>query len=599
VSAKRSIWSVRGCCTSALLVLATIARGQPATPFFTVDRVLPFDSARPAPLAPGMLISIYGQNLGPERGCEGQADTRRTETPNPGLTSERFVNTLIYPADLCGVQVFVGDKVAGLLYVQAKQINFKVPQDVLLEGELQLRVVFQSRSSAPVRARLGLELPKLSVEGTARVGSPVWINVEMPYGWEAVVYPVSNFPIDFGCNGLEVRQNGVALAPIAFTYSGGRSGPGNGCGNDRSIAGHPVAHQGRLPLHLQYRFEKPGVYEMRYTRKRRISSPEVLLQSEWTRIEILAAQSAPRRAQPQDPAEILNDFLPSILGFPDAASLSAVLEYVYHPNENIRRYAATSLGYWPEKEIERRIAELIRTKGPSDVIVFLNIPLAPDLIDPMLQYLRSDNPVLLRGSILGISNMVVRERNLLPVGAEARAETALVGATEHVVRTGNEQTVSNFAEALGALRGEPSGAALWDFVERGIARQQSLIAIGWRKDPRDLPRLGAILEAPATGDPLSSGASALPYSLRNNYGEAALPYLEFALKTSGSVSVQTNCARELILAGRSTGFAFVAQAIEQNRSYKRELIEFVRGQFPELRGVDDSVVLAFVKQHAG
>ena len=119
MSAKRSIWSVRGCCTSALLVLATIARAQPATPFFTVDRVLPFDSARPAPLAPGMLISIYGQNLGPESGCEGQADPRRTETSNP-VVSERFVNTLIYPADLCGVQVFVGDKAAGLLYVQAK-----------------------------------------------------------------------------------------------------------------------------------------------------------------------------------------------------------------------------------------------------------------------------------------------------------------------------------------------------------------------------------------------------------------------------------------------------------------------------------------------
>ncbi len=28
-----------------------------------------------------------------------------------------------------------------------------------------------------------------------------------------------------------------------------------------------MKHPGRLPLHLQYRFETPGVYEVRYTRK--------------------------------------------------------------------------------------------------------------------------------------------------------------------------------------------------------------------------------------------------------------------------------------------------------------------------------------------
>jgi hypothetical protein len=43
-----------------------------------------------------MLISLYGQNVGPERGCEGQADTRRTETPNPAITNGRFGGTLIY-----------------------------------------------------------------------------------------------------------------------------------------------------------------------------------------------------------------------------------------------------------------------------------------------------------------------------------------------------------------------------------------------------------------------------------------------------------------------------------------------------------------------
>jgi len=588
---------VRGYCASALILLATIARGQAPVPTFTSDRVLPFDSARQTPLAPGMLITLFGQDLGPERGCEGQADTRRTETPNPGLTRERFINTLIYPAEVCDVQVFVGDKPAGLLYVQAKQINFKVPQDVPLEGAALIRVVFQNRSSVPIRVPLGLELPKLSVEGAARVGSPVWIDVAMPYGWEDVLYPVSSFPTDFGCNELEVRQNGIALAPIAFTSLTGRAGPGNGCGNDLSISGHPVAHQGRLPLHLQYRFEKPGVYEVRYTRKRRISSPDVLLRSEWTRIEILAAQPSPRTAPSQDPAEILRDVLPNLLGFPDKPSLDILSEYLYDPDEHLRSYAAMGLGYWPGKEVEDRIAQLIRTKGPSDVIVHLGVPLASDLIDPMLPYLRSDDAALLRGSILGISRLLGK-RDALPAGAEARTETAVIAAINHIVGTADSQTLNYFAELFGALPGEASRNALWDFVERGVARGQSLTAISWRKDPRDLPRLAELLVAPATGDPRTSGAPALPYALRNAYGEAALPYLESALKASSDASVQAACARELVLAGRSTGFAFIGQAIEQNRPDKRELIEFLRGRFPELRGADEAAILAFAKQRS-
>jgi hypothetical protein len=544
-----------------------------------------------------MLISIYGQDLGPERGCEGQADNRRTEKPNPRRARQSFAETLIYPTELCGVQVFVGDKPAGLLYVQEKQVNFKVPQDVPLDGEAELKVIFQERSSSPVRVPFGLENPKLSVEGIARVGSPVWIKVDLPYGWGFVVYPVSYLPADFGCHGLEVRQNGIALSRITVATAP-MIGPGNGCGNDSSIPGHPVPHQGRLPLHLQYRFEKPGVYEVRYTRRRIIYSPDVLLRSEWTPIEVLGAQTAPRRAAPQDPAEILSDFLPSVLGFPDGASLSIVLEYVYHPNDTVRRYVAGGLAYWPEKDVESRLAELIRTKGPSDAVVYFAAHLPPDLMDPMLPYLRSDDPVLLRGSILGITRLLARERNFLPAGAEARAETALLGAMEHVVRIGGQETVNDFAVALGALHGEPSRDALWDFVERRVALGQSLIAITWHKDPRDLPRLGALMEASVTGDPLSGSFSSLPNALRTAYGEAALPYFESALKKSGDIWVQTNCARELVLAGRPTGFAFVAQAIEQDRLYKREMLEFVRGRFAELQGADDRAILAFLKQRA-
>ena len=132
-----------------------------------------------------------------------------------------------------------------------------------------------------------------------------------------------------------------------------------------------------------------------------------------------------------------------------------------------------------------------------------------------------------------------------------------------------------------------------------MAYEQSLIAITWRKDPKDLTGLVAILEAPATGDPLSGELSSLPYALRFAYGKAALPALEDAVKNSGYVWVRTNCARELIIENRPSGFAFVADAIEKDRFYKREMIEFMRERFLELRDADDAAVLAFLKRRTG
>lgn len=581
--------------TIALMLLAEAAHGQTGRPYFTADRVLPFDSARSTPLSPGMILSIYGDDLGPEQSCQGWADEHHTETPNPAVPRQGLMNRLIYPTELCGVQVFIAEEPAGLLYVQAKQINFKVPQNVPLEGKGELKVVFQNQANTPVVVPLGMEKPKLTVEGVARVGSPLWIDVDMPYGWGSVVYPVSEEPNDFGCSRFEVRHNGVALLPIRLALGTFFMRRGNFCSNGMTFAGHPPMHAGRLPLHLMYRFDKPGVYEVRYTRLS-MSDSEAPIRSEWKSIQVLAPQPAPGRAQSQtDPAEILSDSLPSVLGFSDAAGLSIVSGYLYHPDAHVRRYAAASLGYWDKKEVADQIARLIRAKGPSDVMVRRDISLTPDLLDSMLPYLESENPVLSHGSIFAIAGILAKEHDALPAGVEAYAERALVAAIEKAVQTAGEQTVNSLVVALGQLHGEASRNALWDFIELRVAFGQSLIAITWRKDTRDLALLGPMLESPVTGDPLSGEFSSLPYALSRAYGAAAVPYLESAMKNSEYVSVQTNCARELILLGRPAGFAFVAQAIELHRSYRWDMILFLRGQFPELQDSGEDAIAAFAK----
>lgn len=575
-------------CGAVLLVLSAAVLAQSRAPSFTADRVLPSGRDRATPLSPGLFVSIYGEALGPLRGCLGKADPQRREAFHPRRPPLSFAETLIYPKELCGVEVLVGGQSAGLLYVQDQQINFKVPLDAPLEGMAELKVVYQGSSSPPVHLPLGPEAATLLIEGTGRVGGPVWIKIEGLPAWASVQYPVTIHPGGFGCHELEVRQNGVLLPRIALPGVA-QVHVGLACGNI-GIAGHAMPHPGRLPLHLQYRFEKPGTYEVRYTRRRDVSA-EALFRSVWTRIEVL--DRAPRRhgALPADPAEVLSDFLPGVLGFADAASLPIVSEALYHPHETVRQYAALGLSYWADEEVHRRLVELLRTKGPSDAVVERTIQRSPELIDAVLPHLKSENPVLLRGAITGVYR-------LLAVTSVPRAEAALIAAVENVVRVGDEQTQVSLAAALGVGRDARGRDVLWDFVKRRVAIGQSVIAITWRKDPSDLARLAALLEAPVTGDPLSGELSSLPHALRRTYGEASLPFLESALKKSGYVWVQTGCARELILAGRASGFLFIAEAMEQGRFYKREMVEFVRGQFPELREADDGAILAFLKQRA-
>jgi hypothetical protein len=70
------------------------------------------------------------------------------------------------------------------------------------------------------------------------------------------------------------------------------------------------------------------------------------------------------------------------------------------------------------------------------------------------------------------------------------------------------------------------------------------------------------------------------------------------LASSEPIQVRTESARELMLAGRSSGFAFAADAMEKKSLYSRELADFVRGRFRETGKADDAAVLRFLKERA-
>ena len=131
-------------------------------------------------------------------------------------------------------------------------------------------------------------------------------------------------------------------------------------------------HIGRIPVHLQYRFDQPGVYEIRYTvREGWLPTSAVQVQSAWTRIEI--QPGGPReRARwlaemaahaPTDATSLLSDYLPSILDIPDEQSLQLLLRYLYDPDDLVRRYAMYGLTYWPPEQANAAVRSC---SGPGD-----------------------------------------------------------------------------------------------------------------------------------------------------------------------------------------------------------------------------------------
>src|SRR5580658_3580337 len=106
-------------------------------------------------LTPSAILSMAGGHLGTEAKCTA---------PPSG------VDPPVYPEQLCGTQVFIGDELAGLLYVSPGQINFQVPKDSPNDGTVDLRVVYNGQSSKPLTMKAGFEKMTIRLDQPAYTG---------------------------------------------------------------------------------------------------------------------------------------------------------------------------------------------------------------------------------------------------------------------------------------------------------------------------------------------------------------------------------------------------------------------------------------------
>jgi hypothetical protein len=354
------------------LILAALVLGAAAAqemPLINVDGVVSNQPGIPRPLKPGLEVSVYGHHLGPETGC----------TAGAGGWSD--------VKQLCGTAVTVGGVPAALLYVQDQQLNLRIPFNVPTEGMVPFVVTREGRSSPAVPARFAPYLAALTPPGMSYVDMPIWIEIQLPDPlWHSLRYPVTIRPADFGGHQFEVRRDGILLRPSsplhALPVTGGGLGTYGTIGWG-SLLGlpHEPKNPRRLPLHLLYRFDKPGPYEVRYVGYdfRYPMAKHVLARSPWISIQVRpmppgqrqAWLDSMRSAEPGDAVEWLSDYLPSLLAVPDAAVLPLLKDAVYHPNDLVRQYTLDALSLFDDTLLSSWIPATIQASGPTPDLAYL------------------------------------------------------------------------------------------------------------------------------------------------------------------------------------------------------------------------------------
>ncbi len=112
-------------------------------------------------------------------------------------------------------------------------------------------------AGSPAKAVITFEQPVYA-------NMPVWVHVALPDTPELeqvrvnLRYPLSPDPWDFRGHAFQVTRDGVSL-PMRIDPRRTPSLSGGGAGGGGSIA-PPTSPAGRLPLHLLYRFDRPGKY---------------------------------------------------------------------------------------------------------------------------------------------------------------------------------------------------------------------------------------------------------------------------------------------------------------------------------------------------
>lgn len=449
------------------------------------------------------------------------------------------------------------------------------------------------------------EIPrsKIVVPDPAYIGMPIWMQIESPVHYP-VRYPSSTSPQDFYCNKVELKRDGVVVPLVIALPAAGRAGPA--CGS----LGVEAA-SGQLPIHLQYPSLRPSTYMVRFTRHQygRGLHTEIGEQSDWVPMHV--RRPPPEMVEhwltealshvPTTPGALLGDTLPSLLASPDPRVLQLMVDTTYNTNEMVSQYAANALALFDPEHVRSALISVLRQRGPNAALGYFFAShgdvvkgIVPDILADSLPRLHSADPVEVAGAIQTLGVLRQPYFGLSPTDL-AKISAALSPAVDVVIAQSNEKGAQSLADIVGAMQVPGGRTLLWKLIEANLAVEQSMICVAWYKDPADLPRLAAILSQYDSADPHGYKHSGVVGDLERQFGNAARPYLRELLATSKQTWVKTAAAKGLVSMNDRAGWAFFVNVVNGNEFYRRELIQWLRDSFPELRGADEAVILNFLE----
>ncbi len=440
-----------------------------------------------------------------------------------------------------------------------------------------------------------LKKPKkfaISVEQPALTGMPIWLKAEKGSPRPAH-YPYSQNPGDFGNNHIEVKFNNAAL-PLRPTSM--RNIRCDGFVDETDLDSKFSEKAGAsdsLPLHLQFAFDKPGEYSVRWSKLRICESDSiahqknggtaeiVMAQSDWLTFQVSSSTEQQRNAwlqkhlaaAPADEGALLGRYLPSVLAAaPDLKLLPLLVDKIYdwgHRNGNgavpdegaVGYYASDALSLFHQEVVRKAIVEAFKKRGANPLLAYYvswRAPLfksaGPEIVSAMLPHLRSKSMTQVADA-LNTLHFVAHSDSFGWTKSDpivSKADQAVLAIAPTVICSRKTHELALYLGTMSSNKLKASDL-LWQIVRQADIKdvdgrwdggqEQALICITWIANKEDLPRLGDMLiKFKPADDQRSQGVfSSLVYHFMRAYGKSAVPYYERARKESPFAEVRQAC----------------------------------------------------------
>jgi hypothetical protein len=413
----------------------------------------------------------------------------------------------------------------------------------------------------------------LHIDSPAKTLMPIWVRLECkgnmvePWKplWGAPQFPF--FPHAYNQEhlyDLELRRNGETVPPLECGWKQ-YSGPPAPMNPGRSTSD-------KVPLHMRYRIDQPGHYEVRLVSigtvlESKVSRSWLPPPSEWAAFDVEASSEAERAAllrelqesPPDDAGLLLHEYLPKLTADPGPAQLKVLQSYLAAPEE-AGAFAWYALNYFPDDDVRpivlKHLAQYGANRASVRYIVSHKTRYEADaeaIVDTVLPFLASGTDDQAVGTLGALQSL--RHEFSLSKAAMRRMDKAVVHAGPALsMRKGTAYWLCKYAgeERVKGLRD-----VLWSIVLAPEAQGEAGVALAKIADPDDLAPLGRLLAEEEDYRLTARWARAIDEA----YGPAAVPVLKEALVSARAPGIRSACA-----------WSLAAHDVPEAYRYYRELL---------------------------